>query len=78
MLSLTVETLALARDSGVEAVLVPSRHGELDVAVRGDGPAEAWGLRIMADPVLDPIHFGFTDSLVRYAKVRRSGRMPRC
>jgi hypothetical protein len=30
LLSLTRETLTLARDSGVEAVLVPSRHGELD------------------------------------------------
>ena len=71
VLSLTVETLALARDSGVEAVLVPSRHGELDSLFAAMDLAEEWGLRIMADPVLDPIHFGFTESLLRYAKVRQ-------
>jgi dihydropteroate synthase-like protein len=32
---------------------------------------EAWGLRYIADPVLDPIHFGFMDSLARYADFRR-------
>jgi dihydropteroate synthase-like protein len=26
----------------------------------------------MADPVLDPIHFGFTESLLRYAKLRQA------
>ena len=33
--------------------------------------AEAMGLKHLADPVLDPIHFGFTASLQRYAELRR-------
>jgi dihydropteroate synthase-like protein len=33
---------------------------------------ERWGLPYLADPVLDPIHFGFTDSLARYAAFRRA------
>jgi dihydropteroate synthase-like protein len=72
LLSLTRETLALARDTGIEAVLVPSRHGDLDSLIEAIDQAAQWGLRIMADPVLDPIHFGFTDSLRRYARVRRA------
>ena len=72
LLSLTRETLKLARDSGVEAVLVPSRHGELDSLFEAMDQANRWGLRTMADPVLDPIHFGFTESLLRYAKVRQA------
>src|SRR5262249_51435286 len=72
LLSLTRETLALARDTGVEAVLVPSRHGDLDSLIEAIDQASQWGLRIMADPVLDPIHFGFTESLMRYAELRRA------
>jgi dihydropteroate synthase-like protein len=72
LLSLTRETLALARDTGVEAVLVPSRHGDVDSLFEAIDQATQWGLRIMADPVLDPIHFGFTESLLRYAKVRQA------
>src|SRR5262245_27336460 len=71
LLSLTRETLALARDTGVEAVLVPSRRGDLDSVIEAIDQASRWGLRIMADPVLDPIHFGFTESLMRYAELRR-------
>jgi len=72
LLSLTRETLALARDTGVEAVLVPSRPGDLDSLYEAIDQASQWGLDIMADPVLDPIHFGFTESLQRYARVRQA------
>jgi dihydropteroate synthase-like protein len=72
VLSLTRETLALARDTGVEAVLVPSQHGDLDSLFEAMDQAAQWGLRTMADPVLDPIQFGFTESLLRYAKVRQA------
>src|SRR5262245_11226729 len=72
LLSLSRETLALARDTGVEAVLVPSRHGDLDSLIEAIDRAAQWGLTIMADPVLDPIHFGFTESLLRYAKLRQA------
>ena len=33
--------------------------------------AKAKGLAVIADPVLDPIHFGFMASLERYAELRR-------
>jgi dihydropteroate synthase-like protein len=72
LLSLTRETLALARDTGIEAVLIPSRHGDLDSLFEAMDQAAEWGLRTMADPVLDPIHFGFTESLLRYSAVRQA------
>ncbi len=31
----------------------------------------AKGKAFIVDPILDPIHFGFTDSIVRYSEVRR-------
>jgi dihydropteroate synthase-like protein len=69
--SLTKDTLALAADTGVEAVLVPSPHGDLASLVAAHDEAQRLGLRTMADPILDPIHFGFTASLERYAAFRR-------
>ena len=69
--SLTRDTLALAADAGVEAVLVPSPHGDLASLLAAHDAAERLGVRTMADPILDPIHFGFTASLERYAAFRR-------
>lgn len=70
--SLTKDTLGLAADTGIEAVLVPSPHGDLASMIAASEEAERMGLRTMADPILDPIHFGFTTSLERYAAFRRA------
>jgi dihydropteroate synthase len=52
-------------------VLVPKPHGDLDSVVRAIHKARARGIAPLADPVLDPIHFGFMASLERYAELRR-------
>lgn len=52
-------------------VLVPKPHGDLDALVRAIGKANALGIKHLADPILDPIHFGFMASLERYAELRR-------
>ena len=49
-------------------ILVPKPHGDLDSLLRAIDVAEAKGIAHIADPVLDPIHFGFTASLERYAR----------
>ena len=46
-------------------------HGDLDSLVRAIDKAKANGMPHIADPVIDPIHFGFMASLERYAELRR-------
>jgi len=52
-------------------VLIPARPGDLDSLQRAMRRFDDWGRDYIADPILDPIHFGFTDSLVRYQRLRR-------
>jgi dihydropteroate synthase-like protein len=74
LLSLDETNLDIARDSGAVPILVPAPHGDLDSLVRAAHKAEELGLSFMVDPILDPIHFGFADSLARYVETRR--RLP--
>ena len=71
LLSLTEKTLWVA--DGVEAIpiLVPSKPGNLnslysaiEICLKNNKP-------FMADAILDPIHFGLADSIVRYHKLRK-------
>lgn len=71
LLSLTEKTLHLAEETGATPVLIPSPHGDLDSLLRAAEAADARGISYMADPILDPIQFGFTASLERYAAFRR-------
>jgi dihydropteroate synthase-like protein len=74
LLSLTEHTLDIAADTGATPVLVPANHGDLGSLLRAAEMAEARGIKAILDPILDPIHFGFMDSLARYAELRR--RLP--
>lgn len=70
---LSLDELTLDVIAGTKAVpiLVPRPHGDLASLVRAIDKAESMGLAYYADPILDPIHFGFTASLERYAELRR-------
>jgi dihydropteroate synthase-like protein len=74
LLSLTERTLDLAADTGATPVLIPAEHGDLPSLWRAAEAADKRGIAAILDSVLDPIHFGFMDSLMRYAEVRR--RLP--
>ncbi len=74
LLSLTEETLDLAFETSAVPVLIPARHGDLESLLRASERLERAGRPFLADPVLDPIHFGFTESIVRYHELRR--RLP--
>ena len=74
LLSLTEDTLDLAFDTAAVPVLIPARHGELDSLVDACERLARAGVPFLADPILDPIHFGFTASIVRYHELRR--RLP--
>jgi dihydropteroate synthase-like protein len=71
LLSLTEETLELAFETDAVPVLIPARHGELDRLARSCERLLRAGRPFLADPILDPIHFGFTESIVRYHDLRR-------
>jgi len=71
LLSLTEETLPLAFDHAAVPVLIPSVPGDLDSLGRVIELAERKGIEFIADPVLDPIHFGFAASLGRFIEARR-------
>ena len=71
LLSLTESTLDIAADSASVPVLIPEHPSDLDSMYRAAEALAAEGRRFLLDPVLEPIHFGFTESLLRYHAVRR-------
>jgi dihydropteroate synthase-like protein len=70
LLSLTEETLGLAFETDAIPVLIPARHADMSSLFRAAERLDAAGRPFLADPILDPIHFGFTDSIVRYHAFR--------
>jgi dihydropteroate synthase-like protein len=74
LLSLDEATLDIAEGTGATPILVPAPHGDLDSLVRAANDAGRRGISYIVDPVLDPIHFGFAESLTRYIETRR--RLP--
>ncbi len=70
LLSLHEETLWIADEVEATPVLIPGRPGDLASLERTMTQFESRGLPYIADPVLEPIHFGFTDSIVRYHHLR--------
>ncbi|PZR92181.1 MAG: dihydropteroate synthase [Hyphomicrobiales bacterium] len=74
LLSLDEGTLDIAEGTGATPILVPAPHGDLDSLVRAANDAARRGISFIVDPILDPIHFGFAESLTRYVDTRR--RLP--
>jgi dihydropteroate synthase-like protein len=74
LLSLKNETLWIADEVSSTPVLIPSKAGNLRALLRAIEAMDKKGRACLADPVLDPIHFGFTEALVRYRELRR--RLP--
>jgi dihydropteroate synthase-like protein len=72
LLSLTEHTLDIATETGATPVLVPATQGDLPSLLRAAEAAEKRGIRALLDPILDPIHFGFAASLMRYAELRKA------
>ncbi len=71
LLSLTEATLDVVAGTAAVPVLIAQPHGDLDSLVRAAAAARARGITCLLDPILDPIHAGFTVSLGRYARLRQ-------
>ncbi len=71
LLSLNEYTLHIADAVSSVPVLIPKDHGDMASLYRAMDALDAKGRPYLADPVLDPINFGFMESLERYARLRR-------
>jgi len=71
LLSLKESTLDIAGTWAGVPVLIPEHPSDLDSLYRAAASLAAQGRRFLLDPILEPIHFGFTESLLRYRAVRR-------
>ena len=71
LLSLKESTLDIAGTWAGVPVLIPEHPSDLDSLYRAAEALAAQGRRFLLDPILEPIHFGFTESLLRYHAVRR-------
>lgn len=71
VLSLDETSLDVVAETPCVPILVPKPHGDLPSLIRAIDKAKAKGIAYIADPILDPIHFGFTASIERYAELRR-------
>ncbi len=71
LLSLTEKTLWIADAVEAAPVLVPSKPGNLASLYRAIEICLKKGKPFYADAILDPIHFGLTESIVRYSKLRK-------
>jgi dihydropteroate synthase-like protein len=70
LLSLHEETLWIADEVESIPVIIPSRPGDLDSLDRSICYLQAKNKQFIADPILDPIPFGFTEAIVRYHTLR--------
>ncbi len=70
LLSLTNETLWIADEVDSIPILIPQIHGDLDTLEPAIAIMQSKNRPFIVDPILDPIHFGFTESIVRNYRFR--------
>lgn len=71
LLSLKESTLWIAEEVPSVPVLIPDQHKDMASLYRAIEACDKKNRPFIADSILDPIHFGFTESLVRYQELRR-------
>jgi dihydropteroate synthase len=70
LLSLTEHSLHIAEEGNAIPILVPAERGDLASLERAMAIMEKQGKLWIADPIIEPIHFGLTNSIVRYHTLR--------
>lgn len=71
LLSLTEKTLWIADEVASTPVLIPAKPGSLPSLFRAVDTMIKKGRSFLADPILDPVPFGFSESIVRYQRLRK-------
>lgn len=71
LLSLTEKTLWILNEVTSTPILIPAKQHNLPSLYRAIDACLKLNRRFIADAILDPIHFGLTDSIVRYQRLRK-------
>jgi dihydropteroate synthase-like protein len=71
LLSLSEKTLWIADEVAATPILIPTKPGNMASLYRAIDYCLKKNKSFIADAILDPIHFGLSDSIVRYHKLRR-------
>ena len=71
LLSLHEHSLWIADEVAATPILIPAKPNNFASLTRAIEHCLQRGKPFIADPILDPIHFGLTDSIVRYQKLRK-------
>lgn len=71
LLSVNSQNLELARSLSCRVVVIPDFDQGLESLERNMARLDAWGVPYIIDPILNPISFGFTESLARFHQTRQ-------
>ncbi len=71
LLSINSQNLDLAPKLHCKVVVIPDFGKGLTSLERNASQLDEWGVPYIMDPILDPISFGFTESLHRFYETRR-------
>jgi dihydropteroate synthase-like protein len=71
LLSLTEKTIWIADEVAATPVLIPAKPGNMPSLYRAIDHCLNQDKPFLADAILDPIHFGLADSIVRYHQLRK-------
>jgi dihydropteroate synthase-like protein len=71
LLSLHEKSLWIADKVAATPILIPEKHEDLASLDHAIAQMQANNRAFIVDPILDPIHFGFAESIVRYHEVRK-------
>lgn len=71
LLSINSSNIDLAPRLSCKVVVVPDFDQGLESLERNIARLEAWGVPYIIDPILNPICFGFTESIYRFYETRR-------
>lgn len=71
LLSLTNKSIWIADEVDSIPILIPEQHGDLTSLTHAISVLQAKNQPFIVDPILDPIHFGFTESIVRNYNFRQ-------
>lgn len=72
LLSLKESTLWIADEVDSIPILIPETHGDMESLYRTIEKFAEKDRPFYADAILDPIHFGFTESVIRYHELRQN------
>ena len=70
LLSLQESNAWIAEETTAVPVLIPEQHTDMSSLFRLIEKFKAKNRPFIADSILDPIHFGFTASIIRYHDLR--------